>query len=83
LSGELRSKRSIRIIPITQEKIQESFSHFDEVVKKIENSVQLEIRGNNIPSCWSTRFVEKTCTACDAKTFCSNTECKRYSPQVP
>ena len=83
LSSELRTMRSIRIIPITPDKIQESFSHFDNVVKDIESSVKLEIEGKKIPDCWDARFNEKTCTACDAKTFCPNEKCQMYSPQVP
>jgi len=84
LSRQLREKRSIRVIPITDEKIQESFENFDHVVHEIEHSVLNEINGNQIPRCWNRRFNEKTCTACDAKTFCPDERCERlYSPQVP
>ncbi len=84
LTRQLKEKRSIRIIPITDEKVQESFRNFDHVVQNIENSVLTEIGGTDIPSCWSTNYNEKTCTACDAKTFCPNSRCEaQYSPQVP
>lgn len=84
LSRKLREKRSIRIIPITETKVHNSFKNFDIVVQNIENSVRNEIRGTDIPLCWETIFNENTCTACDLKTFCPDPNCvNKYSPQVP
>ncbi|MDG6250732.1 PD-(D/E)XK nuclease family protein [Methanocalculus sp.] len=70
LSPELREQRCIRLIPITEERRQQSLRAFDEVVAEIENSIVQEMRRGSIQGCWRPNPVEKTCTACDFKHIC-------------
>lgn len=82
LSGPYLEQRSLRIVPIDQDKIDEALSEFDNVVNQIEDSVYSEMCGNDIKSSWDTNPVERTCTACDFKTFCPN-PAQHYKPTVP
>jgi len=83
LSRTFRERRSIRVIPVTDDSIYESLRRFDDVVNDIENSVLSEMRGNAIINSWRTNPRQRTCTACDFKTFCPNPAPQRYSPTVP
>lgn len=83
LSRPFRELRSIRIIPVDNHRIQNSLQGFDGVVAAIEQSVLSETTGNTILQCWRTNPVERTCTACDWKTFCPNPAPRRYFPTVP
>lgn len=83
LTRPFKERRSIRIIPINDDAVQNSLQRFDNVVLMIENSVLSEMRGNTIIQCWQTNpHDERTCTACDFKTFCPNPK-RRYVPTVP
>lgn len=83
LTSTYKENRSIRIIPITNDKIMESLVKFDDVVNDIENAVLTEVQGNNITSAWHSNPVERTCTACDFKTVCPNPAPRHYNPTVP
>ena len=72
LSGPFRNKRSIRIIRIDEDRINDSLRSFDKVVSDIEDSVANEMRGSEILNCWQVNPEERTCTACDFKTYCPN-----------
>jgi len=82
LSTNLREQRSIRVIPVNEGLIDQSLDSFDNVVLGIENSVLRETGGNPIRDCWISNPVERTCDACDFKTFCPN-PAARYLPTVP
>lgn len=83
LSNDFLENRSIRIIPIDNKLIDGSLKEFDGVIDKIENSVLSEICGNTIKASWNTNPVERTCTACDFKTYCPNPAPRKYYPTVP
>ena len=83
LSGPFREDRSIRIIPADSDHIQDALQQFDGVVSNIESCVLSEVDGSNITSSWQPNPNERTCTACDFKTFCSNPAPRRYHPTVP
>jgi CRISPR/Cas system-associated exonuclease Cas4 (RecB family) len=83
LTRTFRERRSIRIIPGNDTALRNSLQRFDGVVSTIENSVLLEMRGNPIIRCWDTNPVQRTCTACDFKTFCPNPAPAGYVPTVP
>ncbi|NIA09717.1 MAG: hypothetical protein GWP10_08305 [Nitrospiraceae bacterium] len=83
LSGPFREDRSIRIIPTDSDHIQNALQQFDDVVSNIESCVLSEINGNNITSSWQPNPNERTCTACDFKTFCPNPAPRPYHPTVP
>lgn len=82
LSTSLREQRSIRVIPVTDASIDSSLHNFDAVVSNIESSVLREIDGNPIRNCWASNPIERTCDACDFKTFCPN-PASNYTPTVP
>jgi hypothetical protein len=82
LSTSLREQRSIRVIPVTDASIDSSLHNFDAVVSNIESSVLREIDGNPIRNCWTSNPIERTCDACDFKTFCPN-PASNYTPTVP
>jgi hypothetical protein len=82
LSTTFREQRSIRIIPVNDISILNSLDNFDHVVSNIEESVLREISGNPIRNCWTSTPVERTCDACDFKTFCLNPS-REYAPTVP
>ncbi len=71
ISLELREKRSIRIIAVTDDKIQRALDAFDNVVAEIENSVVSEMESGQIKQCWhSNSDNPDTCTLCDSRFFC-------------
>ena len=72
LSDGFKTDRSIRIIPIDEEEIKDSLERFDNVVLDIENSLIKESRGAKIKDAWCAKAEERTCSACDFKTFCKN-----------
>ena len=73
-----RLERSIRMVMIDEQAIDQSRSAFRDVVARIESCVQSEIRDGAIMSSWQptdvrnipTRPRRRDCTACDANTFC-------------
>lgn len=82
LTAPFRELRSIRIIPIDSQRIQNSLDNFNDTVDEIERSVRSEISGQSIMTCWRTIPKERTCTACDWKTSCPNPS-GHYYPTVP
>jgi CRISPR/Cas system-associated exonuclease Cas4 (RecB family) len=83
LTGPFREARSIRIICCDPSYIQNALQRFDAVINEIENCVLSEMRGNNITSSWQPNPDQRTCTACDFKTFCPNPAPGPYRPTVP
>ncbi|MCK9151804.1 PD-(D/E)XK nuclease family protein [Methanobacterium alcaliphilum] len=83
LSGQFKEKRSIRIIPITEDRIKESLNKFDEVVGEIEMCVYMESNNRGINSSWRYNPIERNCTVCDFKTYCPNPAPSKYRPTVP
>ena len=81
LSTTFREKRSIRIVPVTDETMEASIQSFDGVVDQIEGSVVQEKTGNPISTSWPTNPAVRTCTVCDFKTHCPGV--KTYYPTVP
>ena len=75
--------RSIRIIPIDDAKIEEALEKFDNVVKKIETSIIKESNGCKIQDAWNAEAEERTCSACDFKTFCKNNKNKSEEFKIP
>ena len=83
LSDEFKLNRSIRIININDKEIDESLEKFDEVVYNIEESLINEIKGCKIQDAWKAEADERTCSACDFKTFCKNNENKPKEFKIP
>ena len=72
LSDEFKLERSIRIINIDEDEIKKSLEKFDSVVFEIEESLINEIKGCKIQDAWKAEADKRTCSACDFKTFCKN-----------
>jgi hypothetical protein len=71
LSSGLKEKRSIRVIAISDEKIERALNAFDNVVAEIENSVVSEMESGQIKQCWNANSDNPdTCTLCDSRFFC-------------
>ena len=83
ISRDLRTSRSIRVIPTDDASILNSLNRFDNVVNNIENCVLEEMRGNGILGSWNPVPRRRTCTACDFKTFCTNPAPRRYDVSIP
>ena len=83
LSDQFRIDRSIRVIPIDYNRIQDSLREFDKVVSEIESCVLSEMSTGNIISSWPPVPNERNCTACDFKTFCPKPAPRKYYPTVP
>ena len=71
LSDEFKMNRSIRVIPIKEDLIEGSLSEFDNVVKEIEGSMINELNGYKIKEAWKADAEERTCSACDFRSFCN------------
>ncbi|QYZ78049.1 hypothetical protein E2N92_00685 [Methanofollis formosanus] len=82
LSANLREQRSIRLIPITEKRQQESLQAFDAVVKDIENSIAREMKCGSIQGCWKPNPQDKTCKACSFKIYCPAVKGK-YPMSIP
>ncbi len=72
LSESYQNLRSVRIIPIEDDSLQESLQAFDSVVGDIESNINREIAGCGIQNSWTPEPERRTCDACDFRTFCSN-----------
>lgn len=72
LSDEFKIARSIRFIKIDEEEREKALKKFDEVVCNIENSLINEMNGCKIKDSWKAEADERTCSACDFRTFCKN-----------
>jgi len=83
LSDDFKMDRSIRIITIDEEKIDSSLKEFDSVVSNIEKSLIKEINGCKIKDAWNADAEERTCLACDFKTFCKNKHPKTKEFKIP
>ena len=83
LSDEFKIARSIRIINIDDKEIDESLNKFDNVVLNIESSLIKEIKGCKIQEAWKADSDERTCTACDFRTFCKNNSVKTKDIKIP
>ncbi len=85
LSSTFREIRSIRVIKIEEEQIENALHQFEETVKNIESSVFKEIQGQNIKEAWDPPENPKksTCTVCDFKTICPHPSTEQYKPTVP
>jgi len=83
LSDKFKLDRSIRIIPIDDGKRDMALEKFDEVVLKIENSLIKEMNGCKIQDAWIGDSDERTCTACDFRTFCKNNKNKTKDFKIP
>ena len=83
LSEEFKIARSIRIINIDNEEIEDSLNKFDNVVFNIESSLIKEIKGCKIQEAWKADSDERTCNACDFRTFCKNNSVKTKDIKIP
>ena len=83
LSDKFKMDRSIRIINISEDNIENSLNEFDSVVNKIEDSLIKEINGCKIKEAWEADGDERTCTACDFKTFCRKKNSNIKEIKVP
>lgn len=83
LSKELKENRSIRIITINPDEIDNALNEFDTVVNDIEESLIRETEGYKIKEAWKAEADERTCKACDFKTFCNNKKNKNNKFTVP
>ena len=83
LSEEFKIARSIRIINIDNEEIEDSLDKFDNVVFNIESSLIKEIKGCKIQEAWKADSDERTCNACDFRTFCKNNSVKTKDIKIP
>jgi hypothetical protein len=77
LSPESMINRSIRIIQVNKQNIDQSLRSMDGAVSEIENSVIDEMRGKKILETWKMLPRDETCTICDFKTFCPKSSDKR------
>lgn len=83
LSDKLKENRSIRIININPNEIYNALEEFDSVVNDIEESLIRETEGSRIKEAWKAEADERTCKACDFKTFCNNKKNKNNQFSVP
>ncbi len=83
LSDKFKIDRSIRIINIDENEQKKALLKFDKVVSNIENSLIKEIKGCKIQDAWKAEADERTCTACDFKTFCKNNSVKTKDFKIP
>ena len=83
LSDEFKIARSIRIINIDDEECENSLETFDSVVADIEKSLIKEMNGCKIQDAWKAESDERTCSACDFKTFCKNRKNKTEEFKIP
>ncbi|MBO5966286.1 MAG: hypothetical protein J6P91_03970, partial [Methanobrevibacter sp.] len=71
LSDKFKMDRSIRIINVEEELIDNSLYQFDNVVNNIESSLIKEMNGCKIKDAWKAEAEDRTCSACDFRTFCN------------
>lgn len=83
LSNKFKENRSIRIITINSEEIDNALKEFDIVVNEIEKSLIKEIEGCKIKDAWKAEAEERTCKVCNFKTFCNNKKNKSQKFTVP
>ena len=83
LSEDFKIERSIRIIDIDESEIKSSLDKFDSVVFNIESSLIKEIKGCKIQDAWKADSDERTCSACDFRSFCKNNSVKTKDIKIP
>jgi CRISPR/Cas system-associated exonuclease Cas4 (RecB family) len=83
LSDEFKIARSIRIINVDDEETNTALLKFDSVVANIEDSLIKEMKGCKIQDAWKADSDERTCSACDFRTFCKNNSVKTKDFKIP
>ncbi len=83
LSDKFKMDRSIRIITIENDLIEDSLKEFDDVVDKIETATLKEIDGNPIKQSWKADGDKRTCDACDFRSFCNKNKDMINNISVP
>ncbi|AMD17540.1 hypothetical protein TL18_05600 [Methanobrevibacter sp. YE315] len=83
LSNDFKIERSIRIINVDEKEQDNALLKFDSVVANIENSLIKEMNGCKIQDSWKADSDERTCSACDFKTFCKNNSVKTKDFKIP
>ena len=83
LSEDFKIDRSIRIINVDKSEQKEALLKFDKVVANIENSIIKEMKGCKIQDAWKADSDERTCSACDFRTFCKNNSVKTKDFKIP
>ena len=83
LSDEFKISRSIRIINVDEDEKNDALLKFDSVVANIENSLIKEMNGCKIQEAWKADSDERTCSACDFRTFCKNNSVKNKDIKIP
>lgn len=86
LSIDLRLRRAIRVIPITDESTQRALAAFDHVVRSVEEDIVDEVDHGNILTSWRPNCRdESTCIACDFRHFCPHPagQPDNYIPGTP
>ena len=71
LSDKFKMDRSMRIINLDEDLMENSLNEFDNVVNSIESSMIKEMNGLSIKEAWKADAEERTCSACDFRTFCN------------
>lgn len=83
LSDEFKINRSIRIINVDKLEQDNALLKFDSVVANIEDSLIKERGGCKIQEAWKADSDERTCNACDFRTFCKNNSVKTKDFKIP
>jgi len=83
LSDEFKISRSIRIINVDESEQDNALLMFDSVVENIESSLIKEMNGCKIQEAWKADSDERTCSACDFRTFCKNNSVKTKDIKIP
>ena len=83
LSDEFKINRSIRIVNVDENEREKALLKFDSVVSNIEESLIKEINGCKIQEAWNADSDERTCSACDFRTFCKNNSVKTKDIKIP
>ena len=83
LSDDFKIARSIRIINVDETEQEHALKKFDRVVANIENSLIKEMKGCKIQEAWKADSDERTCSACDFRTFCKNNSVNAKDFKIP
>ncbi|SFL29786.1 PD-(D/E)XK nuclease superfamily protein [Methanobrevibacter olleyae] len=83
LSDKFKMDRSIRIINLNDDLMKNSLKEFDKVVNDIESSLIKEMNGFSIKDSWEAKAEERTCNACDFRTFCTKKDNDKDSKNKP
>ena len=83
LSDNFKIERSIRIINVDEKEQDIALKKFDSVVSDIEKSLIKEMNGCKIQDAWKADSDERTCSACDFRTFCKNNSVKTKDFKIP